>query len=76
MNIIVPKHYVSTNIHQWRFQSCQVTWALDTHGTHDKHMGGEKSGSSPKLSSFRLVCCPYYRTALPYHPARQYSGKQ
>ena len=32
---------------QWRFQSCQVTWAGDMHGTRGKLMGGETSGPSP-----------------------------
>ena len=31
---------------QWRFQSCQVTLAGNTRGTHGEPMGGEKSSPS------------------------------
>ena len=54
---------------QWQFQSFQVTRAGDTRGVCGKLMGGENLVPPPNC---RLVCCPYYWTALQHRPARQY----
>ena len=58
---------------QWRFQSCRLPGQATRVG-RAVSLWVEKNPVPPP--NHRLVCCPYYRTALPHRPTRQYSGKQ